>query len=331
MLLRLTKRAVDGLEPRTTPYEIVDVELKGFLLRLEPGGTRSWFYTYRHQGARKRILLGRYPGLSCDGARSLATAAAGDVAKGIDVQGRKKVQRTDATNARQATLSTFLVRYTAWEEGHRKIRHGKVIKSVFPKSWLAKPLTDLNTWLIEGWRRDERKRGKKPSSINRDLAALKAVIGKAVEWGVISSHPLAGLKMLKIDSVGHVRFLEVVEEQRLRTALRNRDAEMRARRARFNVWRKERHESPLPPYPETFSDHLEPLILLLLNTGMRFGEVANLRHRDVNMKDRLITVAGEGAKSGKTRVIPMNLEAHRILSAHKGAPAEYAFPGIDGG
>lgn len=75
MLLRLTKRAIDGLEPRIAPYEIVDVELKGFLLRVEPGGTRSWFYSYRHNGTRKRILLGRYPGLSCDGARSQENAA----------------------------------------------------------------------------------------------------------------------------------------------------------------------------------------------------------------------------------------------------------------
>lgn len=60
---------------------------------------------------------------------------------------RKKMQRSDATRARQATLSAFLERYTTWEETHRKVRHEKVIRSVFPKSWLAKPLSDLNSFI----------------------------------------------------------------------------------------------------------------------------------------------------------------------------------------
>jgi integrase len=127
-----------------------------------------------------------------------------------------------------------------------------------------------------------------------------------------------------------VRFLSSDEEKRLRQAMRDRDAEMRERRQRYNKHLEDRHEKPFPPYPSPYADHLEPLVLLLLNTGLRFGEATRLRHRDLNLKDRLITVGGEGAKSGRTRVIPMNLEAHRILSAVKGHLDDYVFPGNDG-
>jgi integrase len=210
------------------------------------------------------------------------------------------------------------------------VRHATRIRSVFPPAWLSQPLGALNAWTLEAWRRDARKAGKKPTTVNRDIAALKAVLSKAIEWGVLDRSDLARVRPLKTDPIGRVRFLSADEEKKLRKALTARDRGMRERRERFNHWRAERQEPPLAPYPSPFADHIEPLVLLLLNTGLRFGEATQMRHRDVNARDRLITVAGEGAKSGRTRVIPMNLEAHRVLSALKGSPDDYVFPG-DGG
>lgn len=332
MTAKLTKRAVEALKPRpsSAPYEVRDRELRGFLVRVEPSGTKTFFLDYRHDGRRNRYKLGAYPNLSVDGARELARIAAGDVAKGIDLQARRKAERTEAERARHSTLDAFLGRYAAWEATHRKVRHAVRIRSVFPAGWLSQPLSSLNAWTLEAWRRDARKAGKKPTTINRDVAALKAVLSKAIEWGVLDRSQLENLKPLRTDPIGRVRFMTADEEKRLRDALRDRDAEMRERRARFNQHLAERHEQTFPPYPVPFADHLEPLVLLLLNTGLRFGEAAQLRHGDVNLKDRLMTVAGEGAKSGRTRVIPMNFEARRILAALKGAPDDYVFPGERG-
>lgn len=330
MPTKITKRTVAALTPKDRPYELRDSDLRGFLVRVEPSGAKGFFLDYRHDGRRNRLKLGVYPNLSADGARELARIAAGDLAKGIDLQARKRAQRAEAERARTATVAAFLERFEAWEATHRKVRHAARIRSVFPVAWLSQPLGALDTWKLEAWRRDARKAGKLPVTINRDIAALKSVLSKALDWGVIDAHPLGKLRPLKTDPVGRVRFLTNEEESRLREAFRARDQAMRERRASFNVWRKERDEPALPPYPEPFADHVEPLILLLLNTGMRFGEVTQLRYRDVNLKDRLITVAGDTSKSGRTRVIPMNLEAHRILAAMEGAPDDYVFPGAGG-
>lgn len=340
MLKKLTKKNIEALKPSDAPrdkdnnplpFEIRDSELKGFLLRIEPGGTRSWFFEYRLKGRRNRLLLGRYKGLSPDGARELATIAAGDVAKGIDVAARKKAERAEGERARHSTLEKFLERYESWESSHRRVRHCKRIQAAFPTNWLSQPLTALDTWKLESWRRDARKDGKKPTTVNRDIAALKAVLSKAVEWGLVERSPLENLKPLKIDPIGRVRFLSNDEEQRLRKALTRRDRGMRERRKRYNKHLADRGEKTFPPYPSPFADHVEPLVLLLLNTGMRFGEITHLRFRDVTLREKLITVTGETAKSGRTRVIPMNLEAHRILGAFKGEPSDYIFPGEAGG
>src|ERR1700734_1710288 len=97
MLVKLSKQEIDKKEhqPRRGPFELRDTEQTGLLLRIEPGGTRSWFYEYRLKGRRNRLLLGRYRGLSPAGARNLAEIAAGDIAKGIDVAARKKAERLE--------------------------------------------------------------------------------------------------------------------------------------------------------------------------------------------------------------------------------------------
>ena len=63
-----------------------------------------------------------------------------------------------------------------------------------------------------------------------------------------------------------------------------------------------------------FADHFKPIILLLLNTGLRRGELLNLQWADVSLdRNPQVTVRGEGAKSGQTRHVPLNSTAADTL------------------
>ena len=143
------------------------------------------------------------------------------------------------------------------------------------------------------------------ATINRDVACLRALLSKAVEWGQIDKHPLAKLKPLKVDHKRKVRSLSYVEEQRLRTALINRDKEHKEARKRGNQWRSARGYPPLPTLIfHEYADHSTPLVLLSINTGLRRGELFALRWKDINLQRKILTVEGKFTKSGVTRHIP---------------------------
>jgi len=71
---RLTKRTVDGLEPREVAYTEFDNEIPGFGCRVYPSGVKSFCLEYRPAGGgrgvnKKRLALGRYGALTAEQAR----------------------------------------------------------------------------------------------------------------------------------------------------------------------------------------------------------------------------------------------------------------------
>lgn len=337
MPVKLTKRAVEALEPREAPYEVRDTDIKGLLVRVQPSGVKGLYFDYRLNGKHTRYKLGVFGNVSVDGARELAKGAVGEVSRGIDPQARRKADRKEAERQRHATLDAFLKgRYEPWARAHLKSAEFQIarLRSDFADK-LETALQDFNPLMIEGIRQRWKKAGAKPRSINRDIQRLQSVLSRAVEWGVLGSHPLAGLKPLKADKTGRVRFLSPAEETALRKALSSREHAKRNARIRLNTWRVARNKKPLPERPGELIDHFKPLVILALNTGMRRGELLGLKWGAVNLAGKQVTVTAETAKSGHTRRIPLNTEAHSTLTAwHKraGKPSahDFVFPGTDG-
>jgi integrase len=143
---------------------------------------------------------------------------------------------------------------------------------------------------------------------------------------------MQNVKQLKIDSNAKNRYLSPEESLSLREALENRELKHRVQRERFNQWRSERGYDAYPGFG-VFTDHLKPMVLLALNTGMRQGELFNLKWEDVNFAGRILTVVGAMAKSGKTRHIPLNDEALLVLCCwyKQRKESELVFPNANGG
>lgn len=125
-----------------------------------------------------------------------------------------------------------------------------------------------------------------------------------------------------------MRYLTTEEEQRLRAALAARDDTRRRQRESFNAWRRERHLEEYPPLG-TYTDHITPLVLLALNTGLRRGELLGLEWHDVDLNKKLVWVRAESSKTGTSRAVELNEEAVEVLRTW-GLGKGLVFPGPQG-
>jgi integrase len=162
------------------------------------------------------------------------------------------------------------------------------------------------------------------------MTALKAMLAKAVEWDLLEAHPLTKIKPLKVDKHSRTRYLKPAEETALREALDTRDRKLKQERASANAWRRQRGYTVRPEFAG-FADHMKPMVLVSINTGIRRGELFQLRWADVDLKQRVLTVRGTTAKAAITRHVPLNQEAVDVLTTWKGRDANpLVFPGRDG-
>jgi site-specific recombinase XerD len=134
-------------------------------------------------------------------------------------------------------------------------------------SWFAEPLSTITVERIESWKIRRVNAGRVATTVMRDIFTLSSVLRRAVRVGKPADNPVRWVDKPRIDRRPKIRYLDELEEARLRAALNARDAEMRAARESGNARRQDRHEELLPPLPH-FGDHLTPAILLSMNTGV---------------------------------------------------------------
>jgi site-specific recombinase XerD len=307
MLAALTQMAVDKIMPARRSVEHRDTRLKGLVLRVTPGGTKSWYCEFARG---KRVWLGRADVLGLNEARVSARLILAEVFQGIDpIEARKP-------KAAMPTFGSYLDGdYAAWAKSSQKSYGQNLnrLKTAF-KHLLDKPLDKITALDLERWRAKQVERGLSNQTINRDVSSIKASFNRAVDWGLLPANPLAKVKKARVDDCLKVRYLNEAEEARLRAVIEAREERRRVERDSANHWRAERGHVLLPSLRSVvFTDHVKPLILLSINTGCRRGELFDLTWSNVNMERRILTVTGATAKSRRTRHIPLNREATAVL------------------
>jgi integrase len=131
-------------------------------------------------------------------------------------------------------------------------------------------LSEITKKGVEQYVTRRKERGKKPATINRDLAVLKALFNKAIEWGHASRNPVKGIRMLK-ENNKRTRYLELPEIQAL----------------------LQRCDGPL-----------RDIVTVALNSGMRREEILNLKWGEINLATREITI--RESKGNRLRYVPIN-------------------------
>lgn len=147
-------------------------------------------------------------------------------------------------------------------------------------------------------------RGKKrtAATVNRYLAALSHALNIAVnEWEWIESNPVLKIKK-QPESQGRVRYLDDDERIRLLSACK-----------------------------QSSNQQLYAIVVLALSTGMRKGEILNLKRRDVFLNKGFVVL--DQTKNKERRRVPIIGYAHEILSNHLKIAclgSEFVFPSKDG-
>ena len=123
---------------------------------------------------------------------------------------------------------------------------------------------------------------------------MKTIFNKAIDWKLTKENPASKIKMLR-EPPPIVRYLATDEIEKLLEACQKSEAK-----------------------------HLYPIVFVALNTGMRLGEILNLKWRDVDLPNGYIHI--EKAKGGKRRDIPLNSELTNLLRFSIKKPnTEYVF------
>jgi integrase len=299
---RITETTIKSAKPKANRYEIRDSALTGFMLRVTPRG-KKFFYVQLDRGVKRQV--GDAAVMTLTKAKRLAR----DLLERYE-DGEKIESRLD----KNLTLKEFVEGpYSEWVNHNLKTGKNNTdrLKRTC-KPLLSTNLDKLTEVQVERWKMQRLKSGLAPVTVRRDLAELKAALGRAVKWGYAPTNPARSVKV-KVERHHRVRYLTDSERKALLGALETRDEKKRKARESGNVFRIERGYEQKPELGE-YADYLTPLVLLVMNTGMRRSEALSLTWEQTKLGDNPhLTVLAAHAKSGKTRHVPLNSVAVDVL------------------
>lgn len=310
MKARLTQLYINSIKPPEKPYWITDAGCSK--LRLYVGTAKKvWYVGYRDS-------KGTYVNHKLGTADALTVAQARDMTLDFTVRLMRGEIPQKKTCSKSITLDNFLKDYYApWVSVERKSGDKTLclLRSCF-KHFLNKSIKELTVKDMEKWRHEKISSGLKAASCNRELTALKAALNWGVKREYLESNPLARLEKLpEHDSDVKVRYLTDEERMRLMSALDEREKKMRSGRQSHNRWLAERGQALIPELDGKFADHLKPMILISLYTGMRQGNLFALRWGDIDFDTKTLRLRAAASKTGKNHDLPMNSKVIAALQA----------------
>jgi integrase len=306
--VRLTRRSVEAAQKGAARYFIWDSDLKGFGLRVETSGTKTYVVRYRVGGGRRGTLrqfkIGRANKLTPDEARDQAKAALAAVETGKDPQAERNEARKVLTVAELCDL------YMA--EGVSTKKPGTVALDQIRVDRHIKPqiggrkITELDAGDVERMMNaiaagkvktpeHPHTRGGKTAA-TKAVKLLRAIFNFAIARKLCAENPCLGVKTFPDGK--RERFLSPAELGLLGDALTAAATE------------------GAHPY------HVAIFRLLAL-TGARKNEIARLRWSEVDLERGLLQL--EDSKTGR-KVIRLGAAALELVTAIDRTKSPYVFP-----
>ncbi len=159
-------------------------------------------------------------------------------------------------------------------------------------------LAEIKPLDVQEFVRARLEEGVTKTTVNRGLQILKRMFNLAADWGFASGNPVAKVRLFSEKGNKKERILAADEERALM---------------------------------ESCSEHLRPIVIMALNSGMRRGEILKLRWAAVDFDKRIVRV--EETKSGEPRKVDMNAVLFELLRRQRisNAAGEHVFTNPDTG
>lgn len=305
---RLTKRTIDSLKKADARYIVWDADLKGFGVRVETSGTKTFIVRYRVGGGRRgtprQFKIGRYGKLTPEEARDQATNVLAQVELGQDPQAERVAARETLTVAELCDL--YLAEGVATKKASTLALDQIRIKRHIKPQIGSRKITEIGAGDIERLMNDialgKVKAGATPhtrggkGAASRTVGLLSGIFNFAVTRKLCEANPTKGVARFK--DARRERFLSPKELGVLGDALTAAAAD------------------GAHPY------HVA-IIRLLALTGARKNEIARLRWSEVDFERGLLQL--EDSKTGR-KAIRLGAAAQVVLKEIERKDSPYVFP-----
>lgn len=183
---------------------------------------------------------------------------------------------------KQSCKTTFADMTSSYLEEYSKLNkqdsaHDQTRSRMLVKQFGSMLLDQITPENIESFKKKRIAEGCAKSTVNRDLALMKHIYTIAIKWKRVKQNPVKEVKMFK-ENNARTRYLQQSEIKNLLRAC---------------------------------PDFLRPIVFLALNTGMRQGEILELRWNDVDFTRKRITL--RRTKNGESRIVPMNISVLALM------------------
>lgn len=309
MAERLTEIGVrKALAPVRGQTLLWDTDVKGFAVRITPGGAKSFLLDYRVNGRQRRITIGSFPDWSVQAARNRAKDLKREVDSGHDPMGQRHADRAAATL--QDLWERYQVEYLPRKAPRSQSDERSMwIKIILPRLGKMK-LASIDADHVDDLHRVVTEIRGTPVRANRVVEVLRRALNLAIRWKWLSESPASGVR--KNAEEKRDRFLNRTEIAALAKALNE--------------------------HGETTSANA---IKLLMLTGARRNEVLGATWDMFDLENGIWTKPSAHTKQRRVHRVPLSGPALRLLSDIKtenikvaeaaGLEASpYVFPGADG-
>jgi integrase len=257
---------------------VFDDALPGFGVRKFATGKTSYFVKYKLGTQQRKITLGRaVPGILADMRREAAKVLA-QVKLGQDVAAKKK----EAAVKRSATIGSLVEVYVAERQLHLKPRTMEGILLHLRGHWAplhGRAVEKLSRQdIVAGMDRIAEEHGR--TAADRAKTSLSGFFAWCLDRGYCAANPVLGIKRRGANP-SRSRVLSFDELA--------------------DVW----SACPAADYGK--------IVRLLLLSGQRRNEIANLQWHEVNFEREEVTLPAERTKNSVVHVLPMSTQMLAIL------------------